>query len=41
MVGVALFLSNLAHKNMKVSELKRTYPEYHIAKTGLNSQTSR
>lgn len=32
MVGVALFLSNLAHKKMKASELKRTYPEYHIAK---------
>ena len=32
MVGVALFLSNLAHKRMKVSELKKTYPEYHIAK---------
>ena len=32
MVGVALFLSNLAHKKLKVSELKRTYPEYHIAK---------
>ena len=32
MVGVALFLSNLAHKKVKVSELKRTYPEYHIAK---------
>ena len=32
MVGVALFLSNLAHKRMKASELKKTYPEYHIAK---------
>ncbi len=32
MVGAALFLSNLAHKKMKVSELKKTYPEYHIAK---------
>lgn len=32
MVGVALFLSNLAHKKIKVSELKKTYPEYHIAK---------
>lgn len=32
MVGVALFLSNLAHKKMKVSEYKRTLPEYHIAK---------
>lgn len=32
MVGVALFLSNLARKKMKVSELRKTYPEYHIAK---------
>ena len=32
MVGVALFLSNLARKKMKVSELKKTYPEYYIAK---------
>ena len=32
MVGGALFLSNLAHKKMTVSELKKTYPEYHIAK---------
>ena len=32
MVGVALFLSNLAHKQMKVSELKKTYPQYFIAK---------
>ncbi|MBO7069722.1 MAG: phosphoglucosamine mutase, partial [Bacteroidales bacterium] len=28
----ALFLSNLAHKKMKVSELKKTYPQYFIAK---------
>ena len=32
MVGVALFLSNLAAKKMKVSELKQTYPQYYIAK---------
>ena len=32
MVGVALFLTNLAEKKMSVSELKKTYPEYHIAK---------
>lgn len=32
MVGVALFLSNLAHKNMSVSALKSTYPPYFIAK---------
>lgn len=32
MVGVALFLSNLAHKGMKVTELKKTYPQYAIDK---------
>ncbi len=32
MVGVALFLTNLAYKKMKVSELLRTYPQYVIAK---------
>ena len=32
MVGVALFLSNLAHKGMKVGEYKKTLPQYHIAK---------
>lgn len=32
MVGVALFLSNLAHKGMKVTELKKTYPQYAINK---------
>lgn len=32
MVGVALFLSNLAHKKLSVSALKATYPQYKIAK---------
>ena len=32
MVGVALFLTNLANKKMTVSELRATYPEYVIAK---------
>ncbi len=32
MVGVALFLTNLAHKKMKVSELLKTYPQYVITK---------
>lgn len=32
MVGVALFLSNMALKGMKASELKATYPDYFIAK---------
>ena len=31
MVGVALFLTNLAYKKMKVSELLDTYPKYVIA----------
>lgn len=32
MVGIALFLSNLAQKKTTVSELKKTYPQYHISK---------
>ena len=32
LVGIALFLSNLAHKGCKVSELRATYPNYFIAK---------
>ena len=35
LVGVALFLSLLAKSGMKVSELKKTYPQYAIAKTKL------
>ncbi len=32
LVGVALFLSFLAKKNMKASELRKTYPNYVISK---------
>lgn len=32
LVGIALFLSNLAHKGCKASELRATYPNYFIAK---------
>lgn len=32
LVGVALFLTLLAKKGMKVSDLRRTYPEYIISK---------
>jgi len=32
LVGIALFLSHLAHEGKKVSELRATYPEYYIAK---------
>ena len=36
LVGIALFLSHLAHKNMKVSELRKTYPPYFIAKNRID-----
>lgn len=36
LVGIALFLSNLAHKGMKVSELRRKYPDYFIAKNRID-----
>ncbi|MCQ2204448.1 MAG: phosphoglucosamine mutase [Bacteroidales bacterium] len=36
LVGIALFLSHLAHKKMKVSELKKTYPEYFISKNRID-----
>ncbi len=32
MIGIALFLTHLAKKKMKVSELRKTYPEYFISK---------
>lgn len=31
-VGAALFLTNLAYKKIKVSELQKTYPQYYITK---------
>lgn len=40
MVGVALFLSNLAHKGMKVSAYKATLPQYHIAKNRIDLSDS-
>ncbi len=36
LVGIALFLSSLAHKGCKVSELRATYPEYCIAKNRID-----
>lgn len=32
LVGIALFLSHLAHEKKTVSELRATYPEYYMAK---------
>ena len=36
MVGVALFLTNLAYKKCTVSELRKSYPEYTIAKNRID-----
>lgn len=32
LIGIALFLSYLAEKNMSIKELKRSYPDYFISK---------
>lgn len=40
MVGVALFLTNLAYRKMKVSELLATYPRYVIAKNKIELSDS-
>lgn len=40
MVGVALFLTNLAYRKMTVSELRATYPEYVIAKNKIELSDS-
>jgi len=36
LVGIALFLSSLAQKKVTVSELRKTYPEYFIAKNRID-----
>ena len=36
LVGIALFLSHLAHEGKKVSELRATYPNYAIAKNRID-----
>lgn len=36
LVGIALFLSHLAHSGMKVSELRKTYPDYYISKNRID-----
>ena len=36
LVGIALFLSNLAHKGVKVRELRKEYPDYFIAKNRID-----
>ncbi len=36
LVGIALFLSSLAQKGVKVSQLRKTFPEYFIAKNRID-----
>lgn len=36
LVGIALFLSSLAHKGCKVSELRKSYPNYFMAKNRID-----
>lgn len=36
LVGIVLFLSSLAQKGMKASELRKTFPEYFIAKNRID-----
>lgn len=36
LVGIALFLSHLAHEGKKVSELRDSYPNYYIAKNRID-----
>ena len=36
LVGIALFLSFLAHKKLKVSSLRASYPNYFMSKTKVN-----
>ena len=36
LVGIGLFLSHLAHKGLKVSELRKTYPDYCISKNRID-----
>ena len=40
LVGIALFLSSLAQKGCKVSELRATFPEYFIAKNRIDLTAS-
>jgi phosphomannomutase len=35
LAGIALFLSHLAHFGKQISTLRKTYPEYHMAKSKL------
>jgi len=38
LVGIALFLSHLAHKKLKMTELKASYPSFFISKHKINTE---
>lgn len=38
LVGIALFLTHMANKGQKISELKASYPEYHMSKNKITLQ---
>lgn len=40
LVGIALFLTQLAQKGMKMSELRKSYPNYFMAKNRIDLQPS-
>jgi len=40
LVGIALFLSHLAHSKMSCSNLRKTYPEYVISKKKIDLNPS-
>ena len=40
LVGIALFLSHLAHKNMKCSDLRNSYPTYFMSKNKIQLNES-
>ena len=40
LVGIALFLTQLSQKGMKMSELRKTYPNYFMAKNRIDLQPS-
>jgi phosphoglucosamine mutase len=41
LIGIALFLTNLAHKHMKMTELRGSFPKYAISKNRVDLPTDR
>ena len=41
LVGIALFLTHLAKKGMSCSELRKSYPDYHISKNKIDASSAK